>query len=248
MLVGEAYRSEPESSLPGLSLGRLRVRCTIGSALFGRTAAVLLDFHWLLLWWFNGWLSRSSNGADGGRDDLFGIVDVLIFTWLLLLSLEADVDERRLLPLPSDWLLSRQIFNPAQKRSNESNPLAGVTRRRLSITPGGRPLDPSSCHRCSMSDSRTNPLRLSSIISNRVRILLTNRFGRLSRVPPTLLPFDEGGVDDCNFWWPIIRCDCCWTLPITTPVLLLSGTLFRFIVYSWALLRSIAFAVFCLVI
>lgn len=221
MLVGEAYGSEPESppSLLGLNFGRLRVRWT-GNALFGRTAAVLFEFHWLA--WLTG-LSRSRRGAEGGRCDF--VLGSGAVALMLLLSLDVDVDDRRL-PFPSDWFFNRQIFKPAQKRSKLSSPLAGVTRRRQSITPGGKPFEPSSCHRCSMSDSRTNPVRLSSMISNNVLILLTNRFGRLSSGLPELTGTITGGDGFC-MW-----CDCC-TFPITTPVLLVSGTapvLFRFIV------------------
>lgn len=85
------------------------------------------------------------------------------------------------------WFRSKQIFRPAQNRSNDNMPLIGVTRRKQSITPCGKPFEPSSCHRASMSDNRTNPLRLSSIISNNVRMLETNFFGRFSNGPPLVV-------------------------------------------------------------
>lgn len=99
---------------------------------------------------------------------------------LLLLLQLLSVDDRRLILQSLAWFRSRQILRPAQNRSNDSIPLTGVTRRRQSITPCGSPLEPSSCHRASISDNRTKPVRLSSMISNSVRMLDTNFFGKFS--------------------------------------------------------------------
>lgn len=235
-MLGTIYRSLDDSpSLLGLNFGKLSVRCT-GNALFGRTAAVLLLFQWCI---FEVTASKSSNGADGGRGGFASFVNLLVaINKLPLLS----VDERRLdlLPASNVWFRSKQIFRPAQNRSNDSMPLTGVTRRKQSITPCGNPLEPSSCQRASMSTSRTKPVRLSSIISNSVRMLDTNFFGKLSRelwpllLPPPgvelndefVLPFNEDGWWWCCDGW----CCCCWcccccccaewdcTLPITMPV------------------------------
>lgn len=64
-----------------------------------------------------------------------------------------------------------------------------MTRLKQSITPCGKPFEPSSCHRASISDNFTNPVRLSSIISNKVRILDTNFFGKFSNGLEPLAPF-----------------------------------------------------------
>lgn len=143
----------------------------------------------------------------------------MMLLMLLLLLLLLSVDDRRLAILQSfAWLRSKQIFNPAQNRSNDSIPLTGVTRRRQSMTPCGKPFDPSSCHRASISDNRTNPVRLSSIISNNVRMLETNFFGKFSNglapFPPQLL------LPECEFrlfvvfvllpvLWQLLFDDCC---------------------------------------
>lgn len=52
----------------------------------------------------------------------------------------------------STWFRSKHIFRPAQNRSKDSKPFGGVTFCRLSITPLGRPLVPSSCQRFSISE------------------------------------------------------------------------------------------------
>jgi hypothetical protein len=90
------------------------------------TVAVLAEFHW--------GLSVSSMGADGGRAG-----------WVCCGSLFCRFCRF------STWLRSRQIFSPAQNRSNDNNPFGGVTFLKLSITPLGSPFVPSSCQRLSIS-------------------------------------------------------------------------------------------------
>lgn len=189
---------------------------------------------WLLWWWW--WL-------------LFFILLLSILFWLFLLMMILlllpllSIDDRHSLA----WFLSKQIFNPAQNRSKLSIPDTGVTRLKQSITPVGIPFDPSSCQRASMSDNRTKPVRLSpSIISNNVRILETNFFGKFSNglelqllecelllvlLPLWQLLFVDINDDCCiggDKWWAT-ECTDDW-LSIT----FISGThvvnVFRFIV------------------
>lgn len=111
---------------------------------------------------------------------------LLLLLLLLLILLLLSVDDRRLILQSLAWLRSKHILRPAQNRSNDNIPLTGVTRLKQSITPCGKPFEPSSCHRASISDNLTNPVRLSSIISNKVLMLDTNFFGKFSNGLDTL--------------------------------------------------------------
>uniref|UniRef100_A0A182VPE2 Uncharacterized protein n=1 Tax=Anopheles merus TaxID=30066 RepID=A0A182VPE2_ANOME len=171
-MIGGRSRSNSPSGLS--SCGMLSVFCA-GIALFGRTVAVL-DVGPVACQAETGASvgnlaalpppppppSRSSSGAEGGRERDSFAMDAFSGGSSRLASGEDEVEWGETSPsgeLDSglDWLRNRQILRPLQKRSNDSSPLGGVTLRKLSMTPRGSPFDPSSCHRSSMSASRTQP-------------------------------------------------------------------------------------------
>jgi len=119
------------SFLSPRSWGMLRVLCC-DMALLGCTVAVLAAVQGCF-----GDDSISSRGAEGGRIGWGGLEHSALCDWPRVLS---------------TWFRSKHIFRPAQNRSKDSKPFGGVTFCRLSITPLGRPLVPSSCQRFSISE------------------------------------------------------------------------------------------------
>lgn len=121
---------------------------------------------------------RSGSGTEEGREALGTLL------WWLIIW-----DERLL-----ESCRKRQIRRPAQKRSKVRSPLAGVTFRRLSTTPLGRPPQPfSSFQRFSISVRQTYPVRLWSMTSKRVLMAVTKGLGRASSVDfEVILEKDDG--------------------------------------------------------